>query len=284
MVERVSPRGPSKVRIRTVELNDDVLARLGHLNYVEFGRESCRWSAGSVTREEDGVVLLATGSSFPVLGNGIYRVDDRASAIQVLDAADRWFAELGRGYTVMVRDTDVDRELEREARARGMVELLAMPEMVCRRRLEERPVPNGAALGWVEDVAAIADFAAVSSAAYEALGLPSDVTKELLTASPRFLEPHVHAVVAYLDDSPVAAAMTVLSHGIAGVYWVGTIEAARGSGLGEAVTRAVTNRAFDRGALVNTLQASPMGEPVYRRMGYETLYGYRGLVHLEPPA
>jgi hypothetical protein len=284
MVERVSPRGPSKVRIRTVELNDDVLARLGHLNYVEFGRESCRWSVGSVTREEDGVVLLATGSSFPVLGNGIYRVDDRASAIQVLDAADRWFAELGRGYTVMVRDTDVDRELEREARARGMVELLAMPEMVCRRRLEERPVPNGAALGWVEDVAAIADFAAVSSAAYEALGLPSDVTKELLTPSPRFLEPHVHAVVAYLDDSPVAAAMTVLSHGIAGVYWVGTIEAARGSGLGEAVTRAVTNRAFDRGALVNTLQASPMGEPVYRRMGYETLYGYRGLVHLEPPA
>jgi hypothetical protein len=94
----------------------------------------------------------------------------------------------------------------------------------------------------------------------------------------------VHTVVAYLDDAPVAAAQTVLSHGIAGVYWVGTVERARGSGLGEAVTRAVTNRAFDRGALVNTLQASPMGAPIYRRMGYETLYDYRGLVRFEPPA
>jgi hypothetical protein len=25
-----------------------------------------------------------------------------------------------------------------------------------------------------------------------------------------------------------------------------------------------------------------MGEPIYLRMGYETLYHYRGLVHFEP--
>jgi hypothetical protein len=36
----------------------------------------------------------------------------------------------------------------------------------------------------------------------------------------------------------------------------------------------VTNTAFDRGATVVTLQASVMGEPVYRSMGYRSLYHY----------
>jgi len=81
----------------------------------------------------------------------------------------------------------------------------------------------------------------------------------------------------------VAAAQTLLSHGIAGVYWVGTVEGARSRGLGEAVTRAVTNAAFDRGATANSLQASPMGEPIYRRMGYEEIYRYTTYTRLTPP-
>jgi len=49
----------------------------------------------------------------------------------------------------------------------------------------------------------------------------------------------------------------------------------RGRGLGEAVTRAVTNAGFDLGARINTLQASPMGAPSYLRMGYQTVFDYR---------
>src|SRR5207245_5319172 len=95
--------------------------------------------------------------------------------------------------------------------------------------------------------------------------------------------PHVVGVVAYDADGPKAAAMTVLSHTIAGVYWVGTVEPGRRRGLGEAVTGVVTNAAFDRGARAVTLQASPMGEPIYARMGYETAYRYQMHVRLEPP-
>jgi hypothetical protein len=40
------------------------------------------------------------------------------------------------------------------------------------------------------------------------------------------------------------------------------------------VTRAVTNIGFDLGAAFVTLQASSMGEPIYRRMGYEERYRY----------
>ena len=58
--------------------------------------------------------------------------------------------------------------------------------------------------------------------------------------------------------------------------------AARGQGLGALVTTAVTNLAFARGAASVTLQASPMGEPVYRALGYEPIYralGYETLYH-----
>ena len=66
----------------------------------------------------------------------------------------------------------------------------------------------------------------------------------------------------------------LLSHGIGGVYWVGTTPAGRGRGLAEACTRTVTNIAFDEGARMVTLQASPMGDPIYRRMGYRQIGSY----------
>ena len=64
------------------------------------------------------------------------------------------------------------------------------------------------------------------------------------------------------------------------MYFVGTVEAARGLGIGELVTRAVTDRAFDLGAAAVTLQASPMGEAIYARMGYVAAYRYSTLLHL----
>jgi GNAT superfamily N-acetyltransferase len=65
------------------------------------------------------------------------------------------------------------------------------------------------------------------------------------------------------------------------VGWVGTLEPFRRRGLGELVTRVVTNWAFDEGATLVTLQASPMGRPIYERMGFETVSSERLFI---PPA
>jgi predicted GNAT family acetyltransferase len=64
--------------------------------------------------------------------------------------------------------------------------------------------------------------------------------------------------------------MIIFSPLVAGVYWVGTTSGARKTGLAEACTRYVTNAALEQGARAVTLQASPMGEPIYTRLGYRT--------------
>jgi ribosomal protein S18 acetylase RimI-like enzyme len=145
-------------------------------------------------------------------------------------------------------------------------------------------VPHGIDIRPVTTDSGVADFALVTGAAYSTYGMPVDTTAQLLSLPHRVLAaPHLVALVAYDGPEPVAAAMVLLTHGIAGLYWVGTVEKARRSGLGRAVTAAVTNVAFDRGAAAVTLQASVMGQPVYHALGYRTLYHYVDWVRLQAP-
>ena len=79
-------------------------------------------------------------------------------------------------------------------------------------------------------------FADLVDTAYQSLGAPAGAIRPSIVALDRVLEPHVETVLALLDGEPVACAQLLLSHGMGGVYYVGTLEAARGRGLGELVT------------------------------------------------
>lgn len=254
-------------------LDDATMARLAHLNYLEFGRQSTLWSDRGQVRDVDGVTLFASGTDFPFVFNGVFRNDPATEPARVLAQADAFFDQWSRGYTLVTGPGDDD--LAAHAEAEGLRAFTDAPEMVCRERLADVDPPAGIDLRRATDEAGIADFVAVGSAAYPSLGMPDTAMGEAIDRYDRVLEPHVAVVVAYDDDAPVAAAQAMLSHGIAGVYWVGTLEAARGKGLGEAVCRWVTNWAFDQGAAAQSLQASTMGEPIYARMGYETIHHYQ---------
>ncbi len=104
--------------------------------------------------------------------------------------------------------------------------------------------------------------------------MPAAVTEKVFSLPERWLLPHLHYEVLYDHDAPIAAAMLLFSHGIAGVYWVGTLPSARGRGHADAIMRRVSNFAFDRGASFVTLKASALGEPVYRRLGYREVTRY----------
>ena len=53
-----------------------------------------------------------------------------------------------------------------------------------------------------------------------------------------------------------------------------TRSTARGRGLGAAVTWAAVHEGLRRGARFASLQAWPMGEPVYRRIGFAAVSHY----------
>jgi predicted GNAT family acetyltransferase len=96
----------------------------------------------------------------------------------------------------------------------------------------------------------------------------------------------VWACVARQDGQPAACASLWLTSGLDSdvgfVGWVAALPEARGRGLAAACTVQATNRAFELGAKIVSLQASPMGEHIYRSLGYAELFAYR-LMGAMPP-
>lgn len=270
---------------RPRDLSDDALAVAAHANHLEWMREMTRWSgrAGELV-EADGLLLCASATRFPVSFNGVARLDPTTAAGEVLRRADAWFSTKDRGYSVVVFDRGgADDDLRAEVEGAGFSKISEPPEMVLRAPLDDVDPPEGIELAWVDDCVGFSRFLAVCADAYGAIGMPAGVVEEAIVDLDAFTTPWTHSVVALEGEEPLAAAQVILSHGIAGIYWVGTVTAARGRGLGEAVTRAVSNRAFELGARAVTLQASAQGEPIYRRLGFEAIYRYENWTRFDPP-
>ena len=251
------------------------------LNFAEAMRDLSR-RAGGVVHDEDGLVLFAGGHPLPVLANGAMRTRSRLAAGDVLTRTREFFAAHGRGFTVLIR-AHADADLAAAATDAGLIALGDMPAMVLERRLPDATPPPGVELRRVTTDDDVAAYGAVMGAAYATYGMPTDVLPGMLNSLATLCAPHIVAFIAWLDGPPAAGAMTVVTHGVAGVYWVGTTPEARGRGLAELCTRAAGNAGFDLGGRIASLQASPMGEPVYRRMGYVEVTRYPYLVQLDPP-
>ena len=243
------------------------------LNLIEFNRHGARTTKGGCVHEQDGLVFFMPGHRFPVGFTGVMRTDSRVVPSEAIERARAFFAPLGQGYThVLMRHRDADLAAALEA-AGGSI-FGNSPGMVCDERLPEVATPAGVRIERVEDADGVRAFGEVSGAAYASLGMPEKFGPKPFAADESLLHPHIIAVLARMDGAPAGAAMCLLSHGVAGIYWVGTLPEARGRGIAEACTRAATNAGFDAGARFAALQASVMGEPIYRRMGYREVTRY----------
>ncbi len=125
-----------------------------------------------------------------------------------------------------------------------------------------RPPPPELELVEVQDEDALGQAEALINEVFEAQAEPG----ELL--GPGLLSDRLRIWVGRVDGRPVSTATAYIGDGFVGIYAVVTTAEARGHGYAEALTWAATLCCPD---LPATLQASPMGRPVYERMGYRTV-------------
>ncbi|MGE5282397.1 MAG: GNAT family N-acetyltransferase [Chloroflexota bacterium] len=260
----------------------EVEIQRAHLNLIESCRQLYELDPDAEVAVGPGWVFGAGRATHPVISNAAFRSEDGADPGELIARAQEFFSARGRGFSVWGRDgVAADRDLFAAAEAAGLQPVYEMPEMVLRAPVEEPPLPPGAELRRLTTAEQAADYWRVATASYASLGFPAEVFAGYRDAAP-LLRGNVVAFLAHLDGEPVAIAMTIVSRGVAGIYWVGTLEAARGCGLGRAVTAAATNAGFALGAELASLQASPMGRPIYEAMGYETVFDYRMLMASAP--
>jgi ribosomal protein S18 acetylase RimI-like enzyme len=232
---------------------------------------------GGATDETPNRLLVSGGHSYPgPLINAAIRTDRAADPGQVVRDATQFFAARDRGF-VLWAGAHGDQDLVEAALAGGLVALARTAGSICM-VLTEPPapgvLPHGAALTEVTDAETVAEFAGVLGEAFATLGQPEDVPRVMFANPATLLAPEVTAFLVRTDSVPVSCALLFESPGGAGLYFVGTVPAARGAGNGEAVTRAAAIAAFARGAPCVILDATVAAVPLYRRVGFREVSRY----------
>jgi ribosomal protein S18 acetylase RimI-like enzyme len=255
-------------------MNQEELLQLSDLNLAESYREISRWNLHTDMAEQGCILFVSGAGTFPAI-NFVIRVGNnpRSSPDSLLEQARAFFAARKRSFSIIVR-AHLDKDLLDTCKGLKLYQISNAPGMVIEDLIADKPLPGGVRLQQVTSETMVQDFAEVAARSFTTLGLPEEVGRSVFSEPRALLAPHLYLVVAYLEDKPASCALALLSHGISGIYYVGTIEAARGMGLAEHCTRAAGNAAFKLGARCVVLQASVYGEPVYRRMGYKEFTRY----------
>jgi ribosomal protein S18 acetylase RimI-like enzyme len=252
------------------------LLHLADCNLTEFCREQARCLPPYKILERDHALFLASGTRFPTPpANCVLPLGDRVLDVPLLLAEARdFFDALERGFGVYA-PAHLGPELVQACEANQWPRLSDAPGMVLAERVQPMAAGPGVELRTVRGETEADHFVAICAQAYESIGLPADVSRKLFSRRDRWQHrPYLQGQLVYEHERPVAAALLLFSHGIAGIYWVGTLPDARGRGHASLLMRSISNHAFDCGARCVVLQATPFGEPVYRRLGYREFTRY----------
>ncbi|MEX2159302.1 MAG: GNAT family N-acetyltransferase [Dehalococcoidia bacterium] len=250
------------------------LVALGDANYYEAWAMLARAAYDGDVRDLDGVLVTTAGT--PVLWLNIAFVTRRLPDPEAqLSAARAYFDERGLPFLVRIRE-GLDEDAERAAGRLGMPYTDTIPGMA----LDPiPPAPDATAPLAIEEVDARTLDAFVTLNA-EAFDIPLEACRKVLP--PDILEePHAHWYLGLADGKPAATSGLVITDGIAGVHFVSTDATYRRRGFGEAMTRHAALEGRKRGLSVAYLQSSEMGYPVYERMGYRRVTGYKTFVTKE---
>ena len=244
------------------------LARRIDENLFETFRLLARNAPQGEIRESNGLLLVATGAPVAMF-NIAYVTRPLANPKAAIDDACNFFDARRLPFVLRVPENS-DKHTERAAEGAGLRFTDAVPGMVL-----EDIGPRGTFLEHITirrvQGSSVADHTHVVA---DSFGMPREIA-DMFVSEQLGEEPDFELYVGYHGDRPVASSALSTGHRVAGVYNVGTIPEYRNRGLGEAMTWHAIRQGALAGCLIASLQASEMGEPIYRRMGFRTTTHYR---------
>jgi GNAT superfamily N-acetyltransferase len=242
------------------------------LNLLHAVKVWANAATSSSVWEADDVVFASSG--VPIRSfNNVFLTGPLASPNPHLSEAIEHFESRGVPFRLRVRD-DINGVTEDVVAAAGFERRGGIPSLVL------NPLPTaprslpGLEIRGVTDVDTLRDHVTVVASGFDwPISLLSQVFTEVLMADPSW-----RGYIGYEDKQPVAAAQLIVTDGVAGLYYVATLEEHRHRGFGEAMSWWALNEGAAAACDMASLQASPMGLPVYERMGFTTLSYYRTYV------
>lgn len=139
---------------------------------------------------------------------------------------------------------------------------------------EELPFPEGLEIVPVENEEMLQQWIHTAGIGFDVPAQYEQVWYDFFVEA--VLELPFRTYLARLHGRPVATSQLFLSAGVAGIYNVTCIPEARGQGIGAAIALAPSLAARGMGYRVAILQASDLGYPVYRRLGFQD-FGTRNI-------
>ncbi|MGB8005391.1 MAG: GNAT family N-acetyltransferase [Gaiellaceae bacterium] len=206
--------------------------------------------------------------TFPIRDlNGIW-ADSDAAAGQLEDGRLR-AAELGTPFIVMTRAGKTP-GVEAAARELGLTNEIEFPGMTVTPEQFKTPAMEPE-LVRADSAELLAQALAVGASGF---GAPPTLIASVYSLEVAQLE-GLEMYLAQADGADVSTAVGFTVDKATAIFSVATPEEHRGRGYGAAVTAAAVRGGFTRGADLAGLQSSPLGESVYRRLGFQEVETYR---------
>jgi hypothetical protein len=215
----------------------------------------------------DGYCFMAF-PTFPIRDlNGIWADSDAAAGH--LEEGRLRAADLGTPFIVMTRAGRTP-TVEAAARELGLTNEIEFPGMTVTPQ-ELRAPATGPKILRADSAELLAQALAVGASGF---GAPPALIASVYSIEVAQLE-GLETYLARVDGVDVSTAVGFTVDKGTAIFSVATPEQHRGRGYGAAVTAAAVQGGFGRGAELAGLQSSPLGESVYRRLGFREVETYR---------
>jgi ribosomal protein S18 acetylase RimI-like enzyme len=225
----------------------------------------CGW-AGSLPDTD--LPNYRTDIGHPLL-NGVLRVHNRPLD-DAIDEATKWLA--GSVWSWWV-GADSDKGTAEGLLARGAEQISDMPVMaVDVTTISDIETPADLKICPVASANEMQGYVAAYAVP---LGFPADNLDLVVEHELNFAIPEVVRLAGIVDGKTVGTCTISLGSDVAALYCIATDLAYRRRGIATALTRDALRIIRESGRRIATLQASSEGEPVYQRIGFETVGRYR---------